>query len=221
MEESAVDVRAKLHDISLPLGRDTLVWPGDPPIDVTPKLRIANGDPANVSELRLGTHSGTHVDPPVHFVEGAAAIDRLSLDRVVGPALVADLRETNGPIGPTELEALGLGRDVTRLLLRTSNSSLWRSLPVEFPDTYACLSPEGAKWIVQNGIELVGIDFLSIEARGASGHPVHHILLENGVVIVEGLDLGDVEPGTYTLVCMPLKVVDGDGGPARAVLIEA
>jgi len=221
MEESAVDVRGKVHDISLPLGKDTLVWPGDPPIEVTPKLRIANGDPANVSELRIGTHSGTHVDPPVHFVDGAPAIDRLSLHRMVGPALVADLEEANGPIGPVELEALGLSRNVNRLLLRTSNSALWRSLPVEFPDTYACLSPEGAKWIVQNAIGLIGIDFLSIEERGSTGHPVHHILLENGVVIVEGLDLGNIEPGAYTLVCLPLKVVDGDGGPARAVLIEA
>jgi arylformamidase len=215
-----MEVRGKLHDISLPLGRDTLVWPGDPPIEVTPKLRISQGDPANVSELRLGTHSGTHVDPPVHFVEGAPAIDQLALDRVVGPALVADLRDANGPIGPAELERLGLSGDVTRLLFRTSNSTLWRSLPVEFSGTYACLSPEGAKWIVQNGIGLVGIDFLSIEERGAAGHPVHHILLENGVVIVEGLDLGNVEPGPYTLVCLPLKVVDGDGGPARAILIE-
>lgn len=215
-----MEVRGKLHDISLPLGRDTLVWPGDPPIEVTPKLRISQGDPANVSELRLGTHSGTHVDPPVHFVQGAPAIDQLALDRVVGPAVVADLRDANGPIGPADFERLGLSGDVTRLLLRTSNSNLWRSLPVEFPDTYACLSPEGAKWIVQSGIGLVGIDFLSIEERGAAEHPVHHILLENGVIIVEGLDLGNVEPGPYTLVCLPLKVVDGDGGPARAVLIE-
>lgn len=215
-----METRNKLHDISLPLGKDTLVWPGDPPIEVAPKLRIAQGDPANVSELRIGTHSGTHVDPPVHFVDGAPAIDRLSLDRVVGPALVADLKEASGPIGPLELARLGLSDAVTRLLLRTSNSNLWRSLPVEFPDTYACLSPEGAKWIVQKGIGLVGIDFLSIEERGAEGHPVHHILLENGIIVVEGLDLGSVEPGIYTLVCLPLKVVDGDGGPARAALIE-
>jgi len=211
----------KVHDISLPLGKDTLVWPGDPPIEVTPKLRIANGDPANVSELRIGTHSGTHVDPPVHFLEGAPAIDQLSLDRVIGPTFVADLREANSPIGPAELEGLRLSGEVTRLLLRTSNSLLWRSLTVTFPDTCACLSPEGAKWIVQNRIGLIGIDFLSIEERGATGHPVHHILLQNGVVIVEGLDLGNVRPGAYTLVCLPLKVVDGDGGPARAVLIEA
>src|SRR2546426_12748955 len=118
----AVEIRGKLHDISLPLGKDTLVWPGDPPIEVTPKLRLAQGDSANVSELRIGTHSGTHVDPPVHFIQGAPSIDRLSLDRVVGPAFVADLREANGPIGPPELEALGLGGDVTRLLLRTSDS---------------------------------------------------------------------------------------------------
>jgi arylformamidase len=211
----------QLHDISLPLGADTLVWPGDPAIEVNPKLRISHGDPANVSELRIGTHSGTHVDPPVHFVEGGAAIDELSLGRVVGPALVAGLPEANGPLGPADLQGLGLSGDVTRLLLRTSNSRLWRSLPVEFPDTYACLSPDGAKWIVEHGIELIGIDFLSIEQRGAKEHPVHHLLLENGVVIVEGLDLGNVEPGVYTFVCLPLKVVDGDGGPARALLIEA
>ena len=210
----------RLIDVSLPLGPDTLVWPGDPPIEIEPKLRIAKGDPANVSQLRIGTHSGTHVDPPVHFVEGAAAIDELPLERVAGPALVADLRHVNAPIAAGELEGLGLPDGLSRLLLRTSNSELWRSLPVDFPDTYACLTPDAAKWIVERGIQLVGIDFLSIEQKGASGHPVHHILLENDVVIVEGLDLREAEPGQYTLFCLPLKVTGGDGGPARAMLIE-
>jgi arylformamidase len=210
----------RLIDVSLSLGPDTLVWPGDPPIEVTPKLRIAHGDPANVSELRIGTHSGTHVDPPVHFVEGGAAIDELGLSRVAGHALVADLRDANAPIAARDLEALGLPDGLRRLLLRTANSELWRSLPVEFPSTYACLTPDAAKWIVERGIQLVGIDFLSIEERGASGHPVHHILLENEVVIVEGLDLREAEPGEYTFLCLPLKVADGDGGPARALLIE-
>jgi len=210
----------RIHDVSLSIGRETLVWPGDPPIEVTPKLRIAAGDPANVSELRLGTHSGTHVDPPVHFIDGAPTIDVLSLERVVGEAVVADLRWANGPIGPEDLEGLGLAPSVSRLLLRTSNSSLWRSPPVAFPDHYACLSPAGAKWVVDRGIRLVGIDFLSIEERGAAGHPVHHLLLENDVIIVEGLDLGEVDPGPYTFICTPLKILDGDGGPARAALIE-
>jgi arylformamidase len=211
---------AHLIDISLPLGADTLVWPGDPPIEVTRTLRIANGDPANVSELRIGTHSGTHVDPPIHFVEGGASIDELALDRVTGDALVADLRTANEPIGAERLEALGLPEGLKRLLLRTANSELWRSLPVQFPDTYACLTPDAATWIVQRGIELVGTDFLSIEQKGASGHPVHHMLLENGVIIVEGLNLLQAEPGPYTLVCLPLNVVGGDGGPARALLVR-
>jgi arylformamidase len=211
---------ARLIDISLPLGADTLVWPGDPSIEVVPRLRIRNGDPANVSELRIGTHSGTHVDPPVHFVEGGASIDELALDRVTGDALVADLRTANGPIGPEGLEALGLPAGLKRLLLRTSNSELWRSLPIRCPDTYACLTPDAAKWIVQRGIDLVGTDFLSIEQKGASGHPVHHLLLENDVIIVEGLNLLQAEPGRYTLVCLPLRVVAGDGGPARALLIR-
>jgi arylformamidase len=210
----------RLIDVSLPLGADTLVWPGDPPIEVIPRLRIANGDPANVSELRIGTHSGTHVDPPAHFVEGAAAIDEMPLERVSGHALVADLRDANGPIGPQDLEALGLPDGLRRLLLRTSNSELLRSLPVEFPETYAGLTPDAAKWIVERGLHLVGTDFLSIEERGASGHPVHHILLENDVVIVEGLNLLGAEPGEYTMMCLPLKVAHGDGGPARALLVE-
>ena len=190
-------------DITLGIAPDMLVWPGNPGVEVEPNQRIANGDEANVSGLRMGTHTGTHVDPPAHFVEGAPAIDRVSLVSLIGPATVSDLRR------------------VERLLLRTDNSELWRGpRPIEFPSDYVCLSPEGATWIVEQGIRLIGIDFLSVERRGSPGHPVHHTLLESGVVIVEGLDLGEVEPGGYDLVCLPLRIVDGDGGPARAVLIE-
>jgi arylformamidase len=210
----------RLIDVSLVLGADTLVWPGDPPIAIDPKLRISRGDSANVSEIRLGTHSGTHVDPPVHFIDGTAGIDQLALDRVVGEAVVVDLDGVREPIEPSRLEALDLPADAARVLLRTGNSELWRTSPVTFPETYACLTPDAARWIVERGIQLVGTDFLSIEERGATGHPVHHTLLENGVVIVEGLDLFDARPGRYTFMCLPLKIEDGDGGPARAVLIE-
>jgi arylformamidase len=211
----------RLIDASLPIGPELLVWPGDPPVSVVPRLQLANGDPANVSELRMGTHTGTHVDPPNHFVEGATAIDRVPLEVLYGPVVVADTRHLGRPIDPSDLDALAIPEGTERFLLRTSSSELWRSFPVTFPDDYACLTPDAANWVVEHGIRLVGVDFLSVEQKGAEGHPVHHILLENGVVIVEGLNLGDVEPGDYTLACLPLKIVGGDGGPARVILIES
>lgn len=208
-------------DVSLSIASDMLVWPGDPTVEILPRVQISRGDPANVSELRIGTHTGTHVDPPVHFIEGAEGIDHVPLDILVGPVVVADLPDAREPLGAAELDALALPDGVTRLLLRTGNSTLWREpRPIAFPDAFACLSIEGATWIVERGVKLIGVDFLSIEERGAPGHPVHHELLQNGVVIVEGLDLGPAEPGEYTLWCLPLKIQDGDGGPARVILVR-
>lgn len=210
----------RLIDVSLEVGPDLLVWPGNPGVMITPTSRISRGDTSNVSEIRLGSHTGTHVDPPYHFLDEGATADELPLDAMMGEATVADLSGTAGPIGPDELDDLSLPGEVTRLLLRTDNSSLWATGPGAFPDTYVCLSPEGARWVVDNGIRLIGIDFLSIEVRGAPGHPTHRTLLEAGVVILEGLDLSGVEPGEYTLVCFPLKIAGGDGAPTRAVLLE-
>ena len=215
-------VLSPIADITLPIGPDMLVWPGDPPVVVEAVACLDDGDPANVSELRLGSHTGTHVDPPAHFLPDGAGVDLLPLDALIGEAVVADLTAAPGPIGPVELDQLGLPGDTTRLLLKTANSALWHgSGPVLFPDHYVALSPAGAAWLVERGLRLVGTDFLSVEERDAPGHPTHHTLLRAGVVILEGLDLFAVEAGSYTLVCLPLKVVDGDGGPARAMLIEA
>jgi arylformamidase len=211
---------SRLIDVSLSIGPDLLVWPGDPPVEVVPRLQLAKGDPANVSEVRMGTHTGTHVDPPNHFVEGAIGIDAVALDVLVGDAVVADARHLDRPIEAADMEKLSIPSGAERVLLRTANSELWRQDRVKFPDAYACLTPEAARWVVDRGIKLIGVDFLSVEQKGAEGHPVHHTLLENGVVIVEGLNLGEVEPGAYTLLCLPLKIVAGDGGPARAALIQ-
>jgi arylformamidase len=210
----------RLIDISLEIGPAMLVWPGDPAVEVIPRKQIANGDAANVSEVRMGTHTGTHVDPPNHFVEGGRGIDAVSLDVLVGDAWVVDGRHLDQPISVAEMEKLGIPDGTQRVLLRTANSELWRDEQPSFPSTYACLTAESARWVVDRGIQLIGVDFLSVEEKGTEGHPVHHALLENGVVIVEGLDLGEVEPGAYTLVCLPLRIKDGDGGPARAILIE-
>ena len=211
----------RIHDISLTISSELLVWPGDPAIEVVPRLQMSQGDSANVSELRIGTHTGTHVDPPVHFIPGAAGIDAIEPDVLVGPAVVADLRRWSGPVGSAELDGLDLPGGTERLLLRTANSERWRSAPpYTFPDEYAHIGEDGAGWLIDRGIRLVGVDFLSVERKGAEGHPVHVALLGAGVVIVEGLDLGAVEPGSYTLVCLPLKIAGGDGGPARALLMK-
>src|SRR5439155_1265549 len=113
----------------------------------------------------------------------------------------------------------GHGRIIDVSLTIGPDLLIWPGNHPAFPEVYACLTPEAARWVVERGIRLIGVDFLSVEAKGAEGHPVHHILLENGVVIVEGLDLSQAEPGTYTVACLPLKLKDGDGGPARAILI--
>src|SRR5213593_1709249 len=134
-------VLSPIADITLPIGPDMLVWPGDPPVVVETVARLDDGDPANVSELRLGTHTGTHVDPPAHFFPGGASVDRLPLDALIGEAVVADLTGTPGPIGPAELDRLGLPGTTARLLLKTANSELWqRPGPIAFPDQYVALS---------------------------------------------------------------------------------
>lgn len=210
----------RLIDVSLEIGPELLVWPGNPGVVIEPTSRISRGDTSNVSEIRLGSHTGTHVDPPFHFLDDGTTAEGLPLEVMMGETTVADLRGTPGPIGPDELAGLSLREEATRVLLRTDNSALWAGDPRAFPDEYVCLSPEGARWVVDHGIGLIGIDFLSIEVRGAPGHPTHRTLLEAGVVILEGLDLSEVEPGEYTLVCFPLKIAGGDGAPTRAVLLE-
>jgi arylformamidase len=210
----------ELIDVSLPIGPDLLIWPGNPPASIEPNQRISRGDDANVSELSLGTHTGTHIDPPVHFIDGAEGIDAMSLDRTIGPCVVVDARGIPGAMGAADLERLDIPPGSDRVLFRTDASELWRRLPVEFPDDYPCIAPDGAAWLVERGVRLVGVDFLSIEQRGAPGHPTHVTLLSNDVVIVEGLDLSRVEPGAYWLIALPLRIVDGDGGPARAVLVR-
>lgn len=184
------------------------MWPGDPPVVVEPVTRMEDGDVAAVSRLALGTHTGTHVDPPAHFVPGGATVDELPLDILVGPAVVADC--TGGaPIDATRLEVLDLPAGTTRLLLKTAGGG---------DGSTGTLTPEGAGWLVERGVLLVGADTLSIEPA-TNDYPVHRVLLGAGVIIVEGLDLTAVAPGRYQLVCLPLRIAGGDGAPARAVLL--
>jgi arylformamidase len=209
---------ARLVDVSVSISPDLPTWPGDPPVVVEPAKRIAAGDAANVSLLSMGSHTGTHVDPPSHFLEGGGTVEELEPDVLMGPAWVADLPGRTGEIGATELEAAGVPAGTERLLMKTSNSgSLVAGATVR--DEFACLSAEAARWVVERGFRLVGVDYLSVERADApKEHPVHRILLEAGVVIVEGLDLSEAPPGPCELLCLPLRLAGGDGAPARVFL---
>jgi arylformamidase len=213
-------------DISLSIGADTPVWPGDPPVSVEPVARLEAGDVAGVSRLVLGTHTGTHVDPPAHFLPGGVAVDELPLDVLVGAAVVADVTG-GGPIDAGRLEALGLPGGTTRILLKTADGKAADGKPAVggrapapargLPST-GFVTPDGARWLVDHGVRLVGVDTLSIEPATAD-YPVHRLLLGAGVIIVEGLDLTAAPAGRYQLVCLPLRIAGGDGAPARAVLV--
>jgi arylformamidase len=207
-------------DISLGIHPKMLTWPSDPGVSIEAASSIAAGKAANVSKLTCGTHTGTHIDPPLHFLQDGAPIDQIPLDALIGPAVVADLTSVRSDIGPDELESLDLGPGVERLLFHTRNSEFWREESPAFTEDYVAVTADGAAWLVEHGIRLVGIDYLSVERRGTPGHPTHMTLLGAGVVIVEGMNLDGVAAGDYTLLCLPLRIVDGDGGPARALLLS-
>ena len=207
-------------DISLALRHDLMVWPGHPRIELIPFKRLSAGQDADVSELRMATHVGTHVDPPCHTIIGGGTSESIDLDALVGPAFVVDLRAAEGEISAEELAAV-VPEKTERLLLKTRNSTLWDVPDRPFPPSYVALSKEAAEWLARSRVRLVGIDFLSIEAPGVPGRPVHRALLAAGVTILEGIDLRGAEPGAYYLVCLPLRLLGADGAPARAVLLPS
>lgn len=207
------------YDVSLPISPAMPVWPGDPPIRIERVSSIKQGAEFNLSRLEMGTHTLTHVDAPRHFTEQGLPVDHLPLDILIGPALVVEPRPDGNLITATDLGQLGI-RNIQRLLIKTRNSDFWTGGPYDFEYDFVSLSKDAARWIVLNGIKLVGIDYLSIEAFDAREPEVHRTLLENGIIIVEGLNLSQVPEGRYQLICLPLKVRDGDGAPARVILMR-
>jgi arylformamidase len=203
-------------DVSLPLSGDLPHWPGDPPFEHAFVERIADGNDANVSRIATGVHIGTHVDAPLHFVDGGGTVERLSLDVLVGPALVVGLPGV-AAITADVLAGLAIPPGVTRLLFRTDNSALWSDMAAGFQEDFVALTADAAQWVVDHSIKLVGVDYLSVQ-RFHDGPETHQILLGAGVVIIEGLDLRAVTPGPYELICLPLKIVGAEGAPARTVL---
>jgi arylformamidase len=207
------------YDISLPISPVMPVWPGDPSIRIQRISSLVDGGELNISRLEMGTHTLTHVDAPRHIKERGLAVDRLPLDVLIGPAVVVEPRYEGNLITATDLAELGI-RGAERLLIKTRNSDLWMGGPYEFEADYVSLSRDAGPWLLSKGIKLVGIDYLSVDPFDSEELEVHRTLLGNGVVVLEGLNLSQVPEGRYQLICLPLRVQDGDGAPARVVLMR-
>ena len=208
---------SRIYDISVPIRSGGLVYPGNPEIDISLQQAVAKGAGANVSNVRFGSHTGTHADAARHFFDDGQTVDKIPLERLMGPALLIKFADSVKSIGAAELRANDL-RGNKRVLLGTRNSALLSQQ--DFAKDYTYLAPDGAQYLVDQGVELVGIDYLSIEQFHSGHHRTHRTLLERSVVIVEGLDFSVPDPGEYQFICLPLRIEGCDGAPARAVLIK-
>lgn len=201
-------------DITRPLVNGIVQWPGEPPFAWRRIQEIASGDPVNLSEISTCVHVGTHIDAPMHFVDGGGDVAEISLERLCGPACVVHITEDRD-VEPGDLETAGVRRG-DRVLLRTANEKRWAS--GRFEEDYTAISSDAAQWMVDGEVPLVGIDYLSIDRYHSEDHATHGILLGNAVAVVEGLDLSGVGPGRYELIALPLKISGCDGSPVRAII---
>ena len=206
----------QLFDISVPVKNDGVVYPGNPPIHIELQQDMSRGGSSNVSLLSIGSHTGTHVDAPLHMVPDGGGVDTLPLDALIGPAIVLGFDDEVTAVTEAYLRTQPIAGH-ERVLLKTRNSRFIRER--DFHRDYTYLAPDGAEYLASLGVRLVGIDYLSIEQFHSGHHRTHKTLLSRGVVIVEGLDLSEPPPGTYELVCLPILLTGVDGAPARALLL--
>lgn len=204
-----------LYDATLPLTAKMATWPHEPGPTLKLIKSIADGDAGNVSELNMGVHSGTHIDAPIHFIPGAPGIDTWPVEQLVGPGMVVATGDAK-TISVAVLESLHLPPGLERVLFKTRDSHLLGD--GEFHKEFTYIEGDAAVWLVEHGLKLVGIDYLSVEKFGEDDCPTHHTLLGARVVIVEGALLRDVPPGRYTVMALPIKLAGSDGAPARLVL---
>jgi arylformamidase len=207
----------RIYDISLTISPDLPVWPGDAHPKLERTSMIEAGDDANVSFMHLSVHTGTHVDAPYHFVSQGRTVEELQLNHLTGRAYVLHLPDIN-TITAEILDNADIPTRTKRVLFRTNNSNYWRQKENKFQTDYVALSADGAEYLINRGIKLVGIDYLSI-APYQETKRTHEILLQAGVIILEGLDLSEVSQGRYALYCLPLKLAGSDGAPARVILV--
>jgi arylformamidase len=202
-------------DVTIAMKSGMVHWPGDPEIRIERVLDMERGDSCNVSHMELGSHTGTHMDPPFHFMRGGKTLDEMPLDATVGPARVIEIHD---PVSVKVSELVDKGIQAgERILFKTRNSSrCWTT--DDFLEDFVFISEGGAQFLAERGVRTVGVDYLSVGGFKEDGEETHHTLLEAGVWIVEGLNLAAVEPGDYELICLPMKILKSDGAPARAIL---
>ena len=206
-------------DISIPLFSNMVRWEGDPPMVIRQVLKIKEGDEYNLSQVKMSVHQGTHMDAPRHFLDEGALIEDFSLELLVGEAQVVQIPWEAKSITAEILRGSGMQPGIQRILFKTRNSEFWKSCPHEFQQDFVSLDLDGADYLIEQGVRLVGIDYLSI-SPGDDFRPVHVRLMENNIAIVETLDLYAVEAGIYKLVCLPLKLMGVEGAPVRAILVQ-
>lgn len=208
----------KIHDITVTIDASTPIYSGDPGVEISYFKSIDNGSTANVTQLALGVHTATHIDAPNHFIDGTKRVHEIDPHKLIGPCRVIDVPKDVIEIEP---EHLGDIAGVERVVFKTRNSDFWSTPEDGFRKDFTYLTPATADLLVENGVVLVGIDYLSIEKSGGETKPVHTTLLGNEVVILEGVDLRNIEPGDYEIICAPLKYDGGggDGSPARTFLV--
>jgi len=206
----------KLLDISVPLHGGLPLWPGSRPIHIERVMDLAGGDDANVSELTIDLHSGTHIDAPLHFIQEGATTEEVPLEKMVGNCFIADFRGLHA-ISGADLENADIPAGVKRLLLKTDNSSRWGDFAQPFRSDFCALTPDAAQWIVRRDLMLIGIDGPSIQLY-EDPYDTHIVLLQNQIVILENLNLLEAEPGPAHLICLPLRVRGVEAVPVRAVL---
>ena len=202
-------------DVSVTLRTGMVNWPGDPSVRISHALDMERGDPCTVSLLEMGAHSGTHMDAPAHFVRGGAGIDDMPPDAAIGSARVISIRDRKS-IKPDELLRHAIRRG-ERVLFKTHNSDHCWDTDV-FVEDFVYLSATAAQYLADRQVRLVGVDYLSVGGFRADGLETHQALLKAGIWIIEGLNLKRVPPGRVQLLCLPLKVLGGDGAPARALV---
>ena len=209
-----------IYDISLTISPNLPTWPGDPKPAIEKIESMDEGAHNNVSRISAGVHLGTHVDAPYHFLNDGATIEQLPLDILTGPCYVVQLPDGIEAITAEVLDRTEITSEMKRVLFGTRNSHFWARGESEFQTDFVAVTEDGAEWLVRHGVQLVGVDYLSVAPYGDSV-PTHTVLLKAGVVVIEGLNLSNVMRGFYDLYCLPLKIAGCDGAPARAILIQS
>jgi arylformamidase len=209
----------QIIDISVTISNQLAVWPGDPVVKLERISRIEDGEVANVSQISMSVHTGTHIDAPYHFISNGKTIENLPLDVLIGPVQVVQLDDNVAVITGPIIRECGIGTGVERVIFKTRNSQFWPSRLDTFHTDFTAIDADGARQLILAGIRLVGIDYLSIAPYKLS-RPTHEVLLGSSVIILEGCDLSHVSPGMYTLYALPTKFGGSDGAPVRAVLVS-